>query len=232
MPRFLISLVITFAGLSACGGGSGTPPTTPQPSTPLLILGFGDSLTAGLGAAVPYPQRLQTLLTGVYTKGSITITNGGQPGELASAGVNRMPTFLNGSTRIVLIMEGVNDLNAKVNNPDDPNDLESAVAALTSMVRAAKAGGRTVAIATLPPQRPGWLLLSGRPARSPELVPSLNDRIRQLAGAEGVLLADVAASFNGDLSLIGGDGLHPTQAGYDRIAETFFNAIRSTVAAF
>jgi lysophospholipase L1-like esterase len=127
-------------------------------------------------------------------------------------------------------MEGVNDLNAKVNNPDDPNDLQTAGDALTSMVRRAKNESGTVAIATLPPQRSGWRLLTGRPARSPELIDALNERIRQLASTEGAVLVDIAAAFNGDLSLISADGLHPTQAGYDRIADTFFAVLRPIVA--
>ena len=164
-------------------------------------------------------------------KGSFDRHNSGQPGELASAGVNRLRTLLQSSPKIVLIMEGVNDLNARVNNPDDPNDSSTAAAALRGMVQQAKGVGATVALATLPPQRPGWLLLTGRPAASPSLVDTLNAEIRRIASEESVQLVDVAAAFNGDIGLISGDGLHPTQAGYDLIAQTFFNLLRPIVSA-
>jgi lysophospholipase L1-like esterase len=45
--------------------------------------------------------------------------------------------------------------------------------------------------------------------------------------AEGGVLVDVNAAFGGVAGdLIGPDGLHPTDAGHQRIAETFFAAIR------
>lgn len=219
----------TAFALAACGGGGGAgSPVAPGPS--LSVLAFGDSLTSGVGASQPYPEKLRAGLGLVYTKGAVVVTNGGRPGELASAGVARLAALLQPPRHFVLIMEGVNDLNAKVNDPANPNDLDTAATALTSMVQQAKASGATVVLATLPPQRPGWLLLTGRPAKSPDLIDALNARIRQIAADQGVALADVSAAFNGDLSLIGADGLHPTQAGYDRIADTFLAVLRPAVA--
>ena len=42
---------------------------------------------------------------------------------------------------------------------------------------------------------------------------------------EQVMLVDLAADF--DLNLIGADGLHPTEAGYLRLAELLFAAVRA-----
>jgi hypothetical protein len=56
----------------------------------------------------------------------------------------------------------------------------------------------------------------------------LNDRIRTLAPQEGAVLVDVYRDFNGDVDrLIGSDGLHPSAAGYQRMAESFVAAIRT-----
>ena len=42
---------------------------------------------------------------------------------------------------------------------------------------------------------------------------------------DGLVLVDVNAAFGGDLSLIGADGLHATDAGYQVIAQAFFDRI-------
>jgi hypothetical protein len=39
----------------------------------------------------------------------------------------------------------------------------------------------------------------------------------------------VYAAFNGDLTLLGPDGLHPTAGGYQTIANAFFNTIKTTL---
>jgi hypothetical protein len=44
-----------------------------------------------------------------------------------------------------------------------------------------------------------------------------------------VTLVDVYQAFNGNLALIGPDGLHPAADGYAKIADTFFTAIKSTL---
>ena len=48
-----------------------------------------------------------------------------------------------------------------------------------------------------------------------------------MAPAESAFLVDVYAALSTNVpAYIGGDGLHPTPAGYQRMAETFFDAIR------
>ena len=61
------------------------------------------------------------------------------------------------------------------------------------------------------------------------LVPGFNDRIRSLAASEGITLVDVYAAFNGDMSLIGADGLHLNQGGYQRVADAFLQSIQATL---
>ena len=65
-------------------------------------------------------------------------------------------------------------------------------------------------------------------------MPFLNPLIRQLASESGVTLVDVAAAFGGDgpldnSSLLGTDGLHPTEAGYQVIAGAFFEKLQATL---
>jgi lysophospholipase L1-like esterase len=44
-----------------------------------------------------------------------------------------------------------------------------------------------------------------------------------------VTLVDIYQGFNGDLSLLGPDGLHPAAEGYAKIADLFFAAIKQTL---
>jgi lysophospholipase L1-like esterase len=76
-----------------------------------------------------------------------------------------------------------------------------------------------VFVATLPPPRPGGLHAEGAP-----FIDELNVQIRKTAADEGATLVDVNAQL--DLSFVGQDGLHPTEAGYIRLGEIFAAAIR------
>ena len=52
--------------------------------------------------------------------------------------------------------------------------------------------------------------------------------MRDLAAREGAVLVDVYAGLLPDVTrYIGVDGLHPTEAGYAKIADIFFQAIQS-----
>jgi lysophospholipase L1-like esterase len=62
-----------------------------------------------------------------------------------------------------------------------------------------------------------------------DMVPDFNTGIRGIAQGEGVPLVDVNAAFNGNLSLLGSDGLHPTAEGYRVVAGAFADTIRSAL---
>ena len=77
-------------------------------------------------------------------------------------------------------------------------------------------------MATLPPSR-----ASGVHAVPQSAIIALNDRIRTTAAGEGAVLVDLYAALSSDVTrYIGSDGLHPTEAGYSRMAEVFLQAIR------
>ncbi len=90
---------------------------------------------------------------------------------------------------------------------------------MEDMVREAQRRGIPVMLATLPPQRPG----RGTITTTPALLATYNNGLRTMAAKKGVPLVDVNAIF--PLSLIGQDGLHPTDAGYDVLAAIFLDAL-------
>jgi lysophospholipase L1-like esterase len=138
-------------------------------------------------------------------------------------------TFIRFTTRtssgqydVVLLMEGANDLGNQ--------SYFAITGALGQMIDYARNRGLRVFVATIPPENPLGCCPLDRGREAP-LVPGLNDQVRILAASKGVPLVDVYQAFGGDLTLIGPDGLHPTAAGYHRIADTFFAVIRQTLEA-
>ncbi len=235
----------------ACGGGrtpaSPSPPPvdpppveppSPPPPTPTLgitrILAFGDSMTYGttqpvysptlLTSGIPqsYPYKLGGLLSGWYASQDIVTLNAGNPGESARNADTRgrfAKMVAEAQPDVVLLMEGANDLNSLPPGGSVNALVDSTAAAMEDMVRDAVERYRVrVMLATLPPQRAG-----GSRAGAVTFLDKYNNALRQMAAKKGALLVDVNAQF--PLSLVGQDGLHPTEAGYDKLAEIFRNAI-------
>ncbi|MDH4066147.1 MAG: GDSL-type esterase/lipase family protein, partial [Acidobacteriota bacterium] len=211
------------------------------------FLAFGDSTTAGevsvpsstdisgegarfsrlvLLTSASYPTQLSGLLVSRYAMQSanIEVTNSGVSGEAASeGGVKRLPGVM-ASVRpeVVLLLEGYNDLNLY-----GSSGISRAIAALDKMAKEARNRGALVILASLTPPRPG-----GKNSIEPELVVEFNNRLRTLASGESAVYIDIYSALLPSLTTyIGVDGLHPTEAGYRRMAEEFFAAIRATLEA-
>jgi lysophospholipase L1-like esterase len=100
--------------------------------------------------------------------------------------------------------------------------VQSAWRAIDAMTKEIRNRGARAFIATVPPPRVG-----GSKAVPLSLIQTLNANIRDTARGEGAVLVDVFQALSADVSLyISFDGLHPTEAGYLKIAETFAAAIR------
>lgn len=243
-----LALVCLGLFASACGGPTNPspivpdPPSNPAPPTPpptpvppptlrvTRILAFGDSMTAGttspaivtsLTAGLPesYPFKLQTLVTARYTAQTITVSNVGRAGEkvLDSETQTRFSDAVSeAKPELILLMEGANDLN---NISGSVNDAITVIVGnLEEMVKEAGRRGIPIMVATLPPER-----LTKRSAA--EFLPRFNDAVKVMAARKGGILVDVNAQF--PESLIGQDGLHPTEEGYQRLADIYLEAIKS-----
>jgi lysophospholipase L1-like esterase len=238
-PAALVVLGLgAWLSTSACGSTSpvqptppGPPPVVDPPSPPApphlgvhRILAFGDSMTAGTtspplsalqltpGLSQSYPFKLFDQLAARYTADEVLVFNAGQPGERASDAGDRLAQMIRESTpELVLLMDGANDLLGAVG-------VTPTIDAVDRLVRDALHRGAKVMLATLPPQR-----ASGRRGVAAPIIPAYNDEIRRLAIKNNVILVDLYAQV--PLSLIGEDGLHPTEAGYQRIADVFREVI-------
>src|SRR5262249_15925297 len=173
---------------------------------------------ASIDVPSSYPSKLQNLLRDRYTSQSPIALNEGVGGEKVTEGAGRLPGVLNADMpQALLLQEGVNDINS-----NDSTAITSVVNGPQRVIRQAGGRGMPVFLGTLLPERVG----SCR-AYASALIASANDRIKAMAATEGALLVDLYQAFDGMTgTLLGPDGLHPNEAGYDTIAQTFFNAIR------
>ncbi len=216
---------------------------TPPPSlSATSFIAFGDSLSDGVlgltavgafpgdpGPSVGYAFKLRTMLRDRYTAQTIAMTDEGCPGELVSTptpgacpgGVYRMPTALSRDRpQAVLLLEGINDLN---NSGGDAIDM--VVSGLRTMVRQARGAGLPVFIGTMMPERPGGIRYHEGAAVA---IPPTNQAIKFMASTEGAIVVDLFAAFDGKTdTLLGPDGLHPNDAGYTVMAQTFYDAIKA-----
>jgi lysophospholipase L1-like esterase len=235
--RRSVILVLLATGLSTACSDS-RPPAGPT-ATPRLsrtrFLAFGDSFTAGevtdpalsAGASIgklvlvpsaSYPMVLQSRLQAAYTQQAslIGVTNAGVASERILDGAQRFPSVYD-MTRpeAVLIQEGANGL------PQVGPDISAGV--MRTMVQYAKAGGSRVFVGSMIPQ------VAGRPRGTTPVGELLayNTTLQLMSQQESVVYVDLyTAMLPEAATLIGSDGLHPTEAGYGRIADVFLAAIR------
>jgi lysophospholipase L1-like esterase len=219
-----------------------TPQPAPGPAPTLgvsRILAFGDSITEGVdsppmgfdtlswnlpltaGRSQSYPFKLKALMDARYTGQSIVVYNGGFAGRQAREDRERFSQAMSeGKPDLILLLEGANDLNATLGENEGINArVTSVVDALEDFVREATFRNIPVLIGTQTPQRPG-----GPKAGGVELLPRFNEALRTMAAKKNAGVVELSQL---PLSFIGQDGLHPSEAGYQRIAEMWLDAIKA-----
>jgi lysophospholipase L1-like esterase len=175
-------------------------------------------------SAVSYPVRLQAMLAARYSAQSISVINEGSGGERAAEGASDLPRVLNNDMpQALLLLEGINDIHA--GSPTQASAIPTVVSSLRTMVQEGKRRGLAVFLATLLPERRGSCRSFDWDDNIEDVV-AANSQIRNLAASENVALVDLYPGFAGSLeSLLGPDGLHPSEAGYQKIADLFYAAI-------
>ena len=98
------------------------------------------------------------------------------------------------------------------------------------MVRDVKGRGGLPVLATIIPANP--IYVETQPQRN-EWIAGMNVRIRDMARAEGAVLADMEPAFltNAAWPRVFTDHIHPNDAGYEIMAQTFFEAITRPATA-
>lgn len=239
-----LSVLAACVLLAACGGSTPTAPTKIPALSHTRFLAFGDSMTSGevtvpvgripnlpgtgilnppnarmiLVPSASYPTQLLSMLQSRYVvqAPTLVVTNAGKPGEYSFNAPPRLAdTLAELKPEVLLLLHGVNDL------PFQNTDLPAS--ALLDMILQGKNAGARVFLSTLMPFKSG-----GRNSPNPALVAELNTRIKAMAASEGVVLVNLYDTLLPEVNtLVGVDGLHPTEAGYKRIADIFFASIQA-----
>lgn len=185
-------------------------------------LGFGDSITDGLGSSGidGYRGPLQEALQRHFGRGAVEVD--GLGGSKSDDGAERIYGVINRvRPAYTLILYGTNDW--KRCEQQVPC---YTVDAVRSMIGAAKAIQSLPIIATIPPVNPNENL----PERN-DWITRMNVAVKAMAQQEGVPVADVhggftrAAGTGHELAALFVDTVHPNDRGYLIIADAFFRAI-------
>jgi len=204
-----------WAPSAAVGGGAAS--QSLSKASILGAAGMGDSITKGSpyvsgngnGQRVGgYEPKLEALLAGAGK--FAPVYNWGVSGETTSQGINRIASVIAAQpVSHVLILEGVNDEKNGVS-------FRTTIFNLFNMVNIGWSMGVTPAIGTMTPDTKNGY----RP-----IIDYYNIFIRLIANYTGARLADHNATLGPAWGVLNYDGLHPNDAGYEVMAETWFYAI-------
>lgn len=197
LPFLLLSVLL----LCSCQKTQKLPPL----ASDAVILAFGDSLTAGTGAAAPeesYPAVLATLI-------GRKVINAGVPGEVTEEGRARLATVLEETRPALLILcLGGNDFLRRL----DPAQVKEN---LRAMVQSARERGIAVVLIAVPTLGFGLQ------------IPPLYEEIAGEAGipVEGKALTKILGN-----SALKSDEIHPNAAGYRQLAVALEKLLRRSGA--
>ncbi len=221
-PQLQKTKFLAFGDSLTAGGLSPCPFLVPG-SGPLSFEEDAALIRASINQPISYPSQLQQLLASRYTAQTPSVVNEGVGGEMTSAGASRLPGLLSlHQPEVLLLTEGIND----IHNPFIEDSIPVVVENLRQMIRDAHARATLVYLGTLLPQR----LDACRNFATAATISEANSQIRAMGLSEGARIVDLHAAFVGkENTHLGLDGLHPNEAGYALMAETFFAAIRVTL---
>lgn len=195
--RLLIGMVCAAVLSAGCGGQPGMQGL----SESSVIVAFGDSLTAGLGArkTESYPAALSGIL-------GCPVVNAGVPGEDTTEGLARLPRVLKTERpNLVILCHGGNDML----NGEDERVTKQNLDAMISLIRRAGAD----------------VILIGVPR--PALVLKVPQFYKDVAQSQGILLdTETLPNILSNPSLKS-DTVHPNAAGYKLMAVWVAELIRN-----
>jgi lysophospholipase L1-like esterase len=195
------ALPVALALLAACIGGQ---PKLPRLAPDAVVLAFGDSLTAGVGAnsSESYPARLEALI-------GRKVVSSGVPGETSAGGLARLPAALEeAKPQLVILCEGGNDFLQKLDDAQAANNLRA-------MVRLVRAQGAQVVLVAVP---------------KPGLLPSPADFYASVAKEFAVPHEETALRKILTDNALKSDLVHPNAAGYARLAKAIAALLKKTGA--
>jgi acyl-CoA thioesterase-1 len=203
-----LAFFLLAAGLALFAGPA------PLRAEPLQIVGFGDSLMAGFGldAGQSFPEKLEAALRA--DGHDVVIANAGVSGDTSSGGLSRLDWSIPDGTRLVLLELGANDMLRGISPEITEKNLDAMLTRL---------GERNIKV----------LLMGMRaaPNLGPDYASAFDAIYPRLAEKHQValypfFLDGVAA----DKALLLEDGMHPNEAGIERMVERAKPAVEQAIA--
>jgi acyl-CoA thioesterase-1 len=198
---------------------------TPSPTAAIRYVAIGASDTVGVGASDPatgsWPARIASLLP----PGSAFV-NVGVSGSIAlQARTAQLPGAIAQRPTVISIWLAVNDMNATIEPASFANDLGAIVDALVAGTDA------KIFVGNVPDVRPVPAYKDADKAALFKLITAYNAVIAAVAAKHpgrvvGVDLFTGSADLVSTLT-VSGDGFHPSDAGYQLIADRFAAAMRT-----
>jgi lysophospholipase L1-like esterase len=212
---WIVGLAILAAG---CARASARPAARPA----LVAIAASDAV--GLGATNPDRDNWVAQL-GVRLSPGTRVVNLGISGATgAQAAAQELPVALDAAPSLAVVWLGVNDMQQRV-------PLETFSANLTQILgELRQKTGARVYVANVPDLTALGDFSGWDPAALQAAVVQWNAEIARITAEQGAHLVDIHAAWSRLRErdgLISGDGLHPTSAGYQRIAELFLQAIQA-----
>jgi len=199
---------------------------------PEIGLAFGDSISHGrdslalrsINDAGPnepgYRVRLEALFEG---DGRVLhMYEDGEPGTISREGLARIDAAIAVGPAFMVILYGTNDANFLKSSGE-------VIRNLRAMAQRCRAQKIIVVLCTLPPV----CHRSYEQAKIDEYNPLIRDLAKELGGrSQGVFLADLSQAFyftSPDVCLLLNqkNGVHPTKAGYELIADTIYGKLHN-----
>ncbi len=198
-----------------------------QSARPLTLVVLGASDSVGIGARAPETEGWVPVLYGRLPPGS-SLVNLGVSGALIDQALDQqLPVAVDADPDLVAIWLVANDFNAGVPLERYSASLDALISRLREQTRAAIFVGNLPDLSRTPAFR------DRDPVAVRNRVLGWNDRIRGIVEQHDATLVDLHAAWQShgqDGSYVASDGFHPSTLGHQRLAETFFEAMRPAFA--
>jgi len=220
----MVVLAVASVLFSGCRQGDAGAAGRSQPATPVLV-GIAASDGVGIGATNPDRENWVAQLGTHLPTGSRVINLGISGATATQALEQELPVAIDSAPSSVAVWLGVNDYQQRVSLATFSDSLSRLLTALRASTGARLFVGNMPDLRLLSAFRgtdPGPLLRD---------VQSWNAEIARVAHENSAVLVDVFSAWSeikDPAVLVSSDGLHPTSAGYQRLADLFWQSMRTT----
>lgn len=203
-----------------------SPPATATVASGIKYVAIGASDSVGVGATDPAKGSWPAIVASRLPAGSPPYTNLGVSGSLALQAVTQqLPGAIAQKPTVVSVWLAVNDLNATIEPASFAESLRQIVDGLVQKTDA------TIFVGDVPDLRAVPVYAGVDKARLFAGIQAYNDAIAAIA-ARNPSRVKVVDLFTGSAALVStatvsGDGFHPSDEGYQLIAERFASAMRA-----